>query len=50
MRTRQEQRGEERGGKGGRSGNAYLEELESFETVTGDDVDVLAAAWPTVVS
>jgi len=49
-RTRREQRGEERGGEGGRSGGAYLEELESFETVAGDDVDVLTAVRPVVVS
>jgi hypothetical protein len=30
--------------------DAYLEELDSLETVVGDDVDVLAAAQPVVVS
>ena len=49
-RTQREQRGEERGGAGGRSSGAYLEKLESFETVAGDDVDVLAAVRPAVMS
>ena len=36
--------------KGGRGGRAYLQELESLEAVAGDDIDVLAAAPPAVVS
>jgi hypothetical protein len=48
--TRREQRDKKRVGAGRRSGGVYQEEPESFETVAGDDVNVLTAARAAVVS
>jgi hypothetical protein len=50
MQAEREYKGNERGRAGIRGGGPYLEELESLEIIAGDDIDVLAGTWTTVMS